>query len=67
MASDGGALLVAPGVTTFGTGSQTSVSAGFAWPAAGAAAAPCGAGAGACAERPAPSAVEIVNVVTSRK
>ena len=40
MASDGAALSVAPGVTTFGTGSQTSVSAGFIWPAAGCAAAP---------------------------
>src|SRR5262245_2563385 len=29
MASDGGALSVAPGVTIFGTGSQTSVSSGF--------------------------------------
>ena len=28
MASDGGALFAAPGVTTFGTGDQTSVSSG---------------------------------------
>ena len=30
IASDGGAALVAPGVTTLGTGSHTSVSSGFA-------------------------------------
>src|SRR5579864_6168803 len=30
IASDGGAAHVAPGVTTFGTGCQTSVSSGFA-------------------------------------
>src|SRR5579859_5685590 len=29
MASEGGAVQVAPGVTTLGTGSQTSVSSGF--------------------------------------
>ena len=67
MASEGAALSVAPGVTTFGTGSQTSVSSGFIWPAAGCAAAPWGAGAGACAQRGAPSAPETINVVRRLK
>jgi hypothetical protein len=31
MASDGGAASAVPGVTTFGTGSHTSVSLGFGW------------------------------------
>src|SRR5271165_3431186 len=48
-ASDGGTVQLAPGVTTFGTGSQTSVSCGFG--GAGVAAcddgsAPCACGAG---------------------
>src|SRR5215217_5985210 len=38
MASDGGAASVAAGVTTFGTGSQTSVSCGVGLPVCGAAA-----------------------------
>src|ERR1035438_9711074 len=47
IASDGGAEQLAPGVTTFGTGSQISVSAGFS--AAACACAACGE-AGDCAK-----------------
>src|SRR5271167_2623299 len=45
IASDGGAVQLAPGVTTFGTGSQISVSCGFG----GAGVAACDDGAAPCA------------------
>src|SRR3954463_14379455 len=46
IASEGGASLGAPGVTTFGTGSQTSVSVG--WPRGGGGAGPAACPAGGC-------------------
>src|SRR5689334_20361142 len=66
IASDGGAALVAPGVTTFGTGSQTSVSSGLAWPACAAGCLAPACGAGVCAHTPGVSAAANVSVANDR-